>query len=72
MIIYDFIVNRLVCTFFYFLPEFEERLKAVIDEVQKSDGEIVLFIDEMHTGKDNNFTLDIPSSSIFFNAVSPR
>ena len=29
--------------------EFEERLKAVIDEVQKSDGEIVLFIDEMHT-----------------------
>merc|ERR1719162_781776 len=29
--------------------EFEERLKAVVDEVQKSDGEIVLFIDEMHT-----------------------
>lgn len=29
--------------------EFEERLKAVIDEVQKSDGETVLFIDEMHT-----------------------
>ena len=29
--------------------EFEERLKSVIDEVQKSDGEIVLFIDEMHT-----------------------
>jgi len=29
--------------------EFEERLKAVIDEVQKSAGEIVLFIDEMHT-----------------------
>ena len=27
--------------------EFEERLKAVIDEVQKSDGEIVLFIDEV-------------------------
>ncbi len=29
--------------------EFEERLKAVIDEVQKSDGEIVLFIDEVRT-----------------------
>lgn len=29
--------------------EFEERLKSVIDEVQKSEGEIVLFIDEMHT-----------------------
>ena len=27
--------------------EFEERLKSVIDEVQKSDGEIVLFIDEV-------------------------
>merc|ERR1719162_1745053 len=29
--------------------EFEERLKGVVDEVQKSDGEIILFIDEMHT-----------------------
>lgn len=29
--------------------EFEERLKAVINEVTKSDGNIVLFIDEIHT-----------------------
>lgn len=29
--------------------EFEDRLKAVIKEVTESDGEIILFIDEMHT-----------------------
>jgi len=37
--------------------EFEDRLKAVLKEVTESDGQIILFIDEIHTvvGAGNEF-----------------
>lgn len=46
--------------------EFEERLKSVVNEVIKSDGQIILFIDEIHTlvGAGNGLSISKDAFSI--------
>lgn len=41
-----------------FHGDFEERLTGIVDEVKQSDGNIVLFIDELHTLVGSGQTLD--------------
>lgn len=54
--------------------EFEDRLKAVLKEVTESDGQIVLFIDEIHTvvgaGDMLNILFQMPDFQVLRNQCS--
>ena len=54
-----------------FRGEFEERLKAVLAEVKKSNGEIILFIDELHTIVGAGSSLCWPEASCTASARPP-
>ena len=49
MINTSFVRRQLRIVIQLYKGEFEERLKSVINEVTKSEGRIILFIDEIHT-----------------------
>ena len=47
-LVYSLDISSLIAGAKY-MGEFEDRLKSVLDEVKNSDGQIILFIDELHT-----------------------